>query len=111
MNKKYGIALAILILLTPIGLLAEGTAWGEWGAEEIEEILGFVPSGMQNFPLQWGGIFPDYGVPGLENTFFEQSAGYIGSAIIGCALIGIVFYLLKICLKNKNNQSSSTQPR
>ena len=28
--------MGVLILLTPIGVLAPGTAWGEWGGEELE---------------------------------------------------------------------------
>ena len=43
-----------LICLTPLGLLATGTAWGEWGADEIKDVvsggnaLGYVPEGMKN---------------------------------------------------------------
>ena len=33
----YGLIVA-LTCLTPIGLLATGTAWGEWGADEIKDI-------------------------------------------------------------------------
>ena len=37
----------MLILLTPIGVLAPGTAWGEWSAEELKPTLGFVPAGLE----------------------------------------------------------------
>ena len=33
----WGLVLA-LICLSPIGLLASGTAWGEWGADELAGI-------------------------------------------------------------------------
>ena len=29
------VTLALLVVLTPLGLLASGTAWGEWGTEEV----------------------------------------------------------------------------
>ena len=33
-----------MIILSPIGLLASGTAfWGEWGANEIKGVAGYVP--------------------------------------------------------------------
>lgn len=108
MNKKYVIAFSIIILLTPLGLLAEGTAWGEWGTEELQEILGFIPQGMQHFPVTWSGIFPDYSVPGLETSFFEHSLGYIGSALVGCGLIGIAFYILQGILKQNKLQHPSS---
>ena len=39
--------MAALVILTPLGLLAEGTAWGEWGTDEIAATgAGFTPSGM-----------------------------------------------------------------
>ncbi len=36
------VTLALLVVLTPLGLLASGTAWGEWGAEEVvQEQVGY----------------------------------------------------------------------
>ncbi len=54
-DKKIGASIAALlalIILCPLGLIAEGTAWGEWGTEEMAELtetgvpLGYTPSGM-----------------------------------------------------------------
>ena len=33
------ILMEFLIVLTPLGLLATGTAWGEWGADEIAGLV------------------------------------------------------------------------
>ena len=49
-NSKFGklwIGIAILIILSPVGLilpelLKAGGAWGEWGADEIEKIAGHI---------------------------------------------------------------------
>ena len=76
---------------TPLGLLAEGTAWGEWDPEELasQEVqgtaLGYTPAGMTH-GFDFAALFPDYTVAGLPDAF-----GYILSAILGAALLIIVF--------------------
>ncbi|MBR4833352.1 MAG: cobalt transporter CbiM [Thermoguttaceae bacterium] len=84
--------LALLIVLSPLGLLAEGTAWGEWGADEIAATqaaddgpeLGYTPSGLAD-GFAWNAPVPDYSLaetaPGLPDW-----AAYVLSAIIGTAL-------------------------
>ncbi len=89
-QKKMWIGLAILIILTPLGLLAEGTAFGEWGSEELQKELGYVPSGVEHGENLWHSLFPDYTVAGFEGSFLHSSIGYILSAVIGIALIYIV---------------------
>ena len=94
----YGLLVA-LVCLAPLGLLASGTAWGEWGAEEIKDLvsdgqrLGFVPAGMANgFKLNLA--FPDYALSGLP-----EWAGYLFSAAAGGAILIIVFKLLGLLNK------------
>lgn len=95
----YGL-LAALILLTPLGLLATGTAWGEWGADEIGEVvsngkaLGFIPQGMQN-GFSFEAMMPDYSVVGIPEV-----AGYILSAVAGVAVLLIVFKIVSSLKKN-----------
>jgi cobalt/nickel transport system permease protein len=91
--------LAALICLSPLGLLAAGTAWGEWGAEEIGSVvsggkaLGFIPEGMRKgFGFQV--LFPDYTVKGLPDF-----AGYIVSAAAGAAILVIAFKLIGLAKK------------
>ena len=82
--------MAVLIVLTPLGLLATGTAWGEWGADEIASLvsggsqLGYTPSGMTN-GFELSTLFPDYSMSGLP-----EWTGYILSAIVGVALLVII---------------------
>ena len=90
-----------LICLSPLGLLAVGTAWGEWGMDEISGVvsggtpLGFVPAGMEN-GFHYEALMPDYSVSGLPDA-----AGYILSAVAGAAILIIVFKLLSQFKKNK----------
>ncbi len=93
--------LVALICLSPLGLLASGTAWGEWGVDEIKGVvsggqtLGFVPSGMaQGFSLH--AAFPDYALSGLPKW-----VGYGLSAVAGGAILIIVFKLLGLLKQRK----------
>jgi cobalt/nickel transport system permease protein/cobalt/nickel transport protein len=40
--KTFAIGLVTLIILAPLGLLAVGETFGEWGTEEIKEKVGFL---------------------------------------------------------------------
>ncbi len=94
--KRYWIAIIVLIMLTPLGLLAEGTAWGEWGVEEIDELLGFVPQGMAHYPVTWSGFLPDYGFVNRSDTFLGASLEYIFSAVLGTVLVVMVFTCIRL---------------
>lgn len=92
---------AALICLTPLGLLATGTAWGEWGAEEIKEVifegnsLGYIPKEMKD-GLQFEAIMPDYAVRGLP-----EIAGYLLSAVAGVAIVIILFKIISSLKKDR----------
>ncbi len=98
---------AVLIAATPLGLLATGTAWGEWGSDEIAEIvtngkeLGYTPSGLLNgWSLET--VMPDYTLKGVNET-----VAYILSAVIGVALLIIIFKLLSIPMKGRKSDASN----
>jgi cobalt/nickel transport system permease protein len=93
---KYGwLVVVLLIFLTPLGLLAPGTAWGEWNADQLSEAgLGFVPQGMKKWEGLWSAMFSDYSIPGLgENT------GYVLSAIAGVAIIVLLFFAVNLIVR------------
>ncbi|AEM77747.1 PDGLE domain-containing protein [Thermoanaerobacter wiegelii] len=92
--KKFYIAAIVIILLTPLGLLAPGSAWGEWGLDEIKSMIGYVPKGMNRFSEVIKAILPDYSIPGFDSNFFQQAIGYIFSAIVGIAAILLIFAIL-----------------
>lgn len=76
--------LVALVVLTPIGLLAPGTAWGEWGREELEQLgLGYIPTGFDRWSSFWSSPIPDYDIPALDNP----TVAYIISAVVGVALV------------------------
>ncbi|MQN02020.1 MAG: cobalt transporter CbiM [Lachnospiraceae bacterium] len=83
------ILLGVLICAVPVGLLAEGTAWGEWGADEISGTgAGYVPKGIAH-GINYPALLPDYSFSGLPDWF-----GYILSAVVGVALLVIIFRII-----------------
>ena len=80
--------LGALICAVPAGLLATGTAWGEWEVTEV---------GIEK-KFDFSSIFPDYSVSGLPEV-----AGYILSAIIGVALVIIIFRVIAALMKSKTD--------
>lgn len=88
--------MAALVILTPLGLLAEGTAWGEWDTDEIAATgAGFTPSGMLS-GFSYSSLIPDYSLAGMPEWL-----GYILSAVIGAAILIIIFKLLSIAGNSK----------
>jgi cobalt/nickel transport system permease protein len=83
--------LAALVILTPIGLLAPGTAWGEWSREELQTLgLSYIPAGFDQWSSLWNAPLAGYNLPALNNS----TGGYIFSAALGVGLvIGAIFAL------------------
>ncbi|OAT85755.1 cobalt transporter CbiM [Desulfotomaculum copahuensis] len=98
--KKLWWGLAILVLFTPLGLLALGTAWGEWGVGELKDKLGYIPAGMQQMADRWHALMPDYGLPGFDHSFLQSATGYILAAVVGVAVIAGITYLFSRAQKN-----------
>ncbi len=97
-------ALAILVIFTPLGLLAVGETFGEWGTEYFEEKLGYVPPGLEGLSSLWSAPMTDYGIPGLGDTTVGAAAGYVLSAIIGSVVVvGLIYGLGKILVKDSSN--------
>ena len=82
-----------LIAACPLGLLATGDAWGEWGLEDLAEMIGYEPAGLAT-GWEWSSFMPDYSVGELPEV-----AGYIISAIIGVALLVVIFRLSANAMK------------
>lgn len=100
--KAVIIGIAVLIAATPIGLLATGAAWGEWGVDKIKNILGYVPKGLEKLSGLWNSLIPDYSINGLGGGFFGSSLGYVVSALIGVLLIIAVILVSGRLMVKKN---------
>jgi cobalt/nickel transport system permease protein len=88
--RALWIALAALVLIVPVGLLAPGTAWGEWGTEQLSSLgLDFIPKGMEKLSGFWAAPMHGYNLSSLGNA----RLGYILSAAVGILFIVILVWL------------------
>jgi cobalt ECF transporter T component CbiQ len=71
--------LAVLVGLTPLGILAAGKAWGEWKPEDFAK----PPVGLEALARLWRAPLADY-APGFVHN---AGGGYLLSAVVGVALI------------------------
>ena len=95
--------LAVMIVIVPVGLLAPGTAWGEWGTEQLSSVgLSFIPQGMAKLSGLWSAPLPDYDLPALKNA----NLGYILSGIVGTIVIGIVVWLFTMLVTVHKSESN-----
>lgn len=114
LQKKILIVLAILIILTPIGVLLPmvfnaNDAWGEWSAETVKSLIGYVPEGLQKYSETYKAPLPDYSLNANDNSTTHQSLYYILSGIIGVAVTFSVTYLLsKFIIKHEKQKPTST---
>ena len=80
--------IGVLILLAPIGALAPGTAWGEWGSKELKAAIGYAPANLERLGGLWRSAMPGYATPGISNALL----GYLIAAVVGTALtVGVAF--------------------
>ena len=92
-STKLWIALSVLAVLTPLGLLAKGTAWGEWSSGELAGREGIVPEGLARLERLWRAVLGGYELPGW-NAGWRAALGYAVSAALGCAIVGGSAFLL-----------------
>ncbi len=104
-TRPLWVRLALLMLLTPLGILAAGTAWGEWSAQDfsnhqmrqqITAASGNIappsqpPTGLSHLSSLWSAPFPQYAPPFVHHPAF----GYVMSAVFGSGLILGLFLLI-----------------
>jgi len=90
--------LAILCVLTPLGILAAGSAWGEWMASDYADAAtrhqiasasfehaapDHAPQGLAKLSSVWTAPFARYAPPYIRGAAF----GYLLSAMFGVGLI------------------------
>jgi hypothetical protein len=105
---KFWIGLGVLIILSPLGLLLPehfkaGSAWGEWGADEMQTLVGYIPQGLEKLSSLWSAPIPDYAFKGWAGkSIISLSFAYIFSAVLGILLcVGAVLVLGKFLSKKE----------
>jgi cobalt/nickel transport system permease protein len=111
--------LALLMLLTPLGILAAGRAWGEWGAkdfsdpqvrQQITAASGNIappsqePQGLARLSSLWSAPFPQYAPRFVRRPAF----GYVMSAVFGSGLILGFFLVIAWIAGTRGAEASKT---
>ncbi len=103
---KLWLVIAALAALTPLGIiipakLGGGDAWGEWGAETLRKMLGYVPAGFKGLHNLWNPPIPNYGAGAASSG----TGGYLASGFTGAVLAVGLIYLLSKFLKGGHKSS------
>jgi cobalt/nickel transport system permease protein len=96
--RPLWVALCVLMILTPLGILAAGSAWGEWMASDYsnpavrQQIAQssfqqpaplHAPQGLERLSSLWTAPFVRYATPYVTSAAF----GYLLSAMFGAGLV------------------------
>jgi cobalt/nickel transport protein len=99
LQKKILIILLLLCLITPAGILLPmffnaGDAWGEWSAQTVKDLVGYVPKGLAKYSEIWNAPLPDYAINSDDKSVLRQSGFYIVSGILGATVSYVVMLLI-----------------
>ena len=96
--RKLWLTVALLMLLTPLGILAGGTAWGEWSMSQVSAAAdqkaipttshdqaqpSSPPAGLQRLCSLWTAPIPNYAPEFVKSPRF----GYLLSAMFGVGML------------------------
>ena len=99
--------LAVLLLLTPIGALAPGTAWGEWSGAQLKTALGYVPGNFERLGGTWDAAMADYSTPGIGNSF----VGYLLAGVVGVVLVvGLAWVAATLLARRRGADDDGATP-
>jgi hypothetical protein len=98
-QKKLWIGLLLMALLTPLGILLPEKfraeeAWGEWGIDKLEKLLGYVPEGLKKLADFWKAPIPDYNFGGEGASMTLQAISYIASGLLGVGVCAFVVFMI-----------------
>ncbi|NTU43486.1 MAG: cobalamin biosynthesis protein [Nitrospirales bacterium] len=98
-QKKLLAGLIVMAVLSPLGivlpmLFKSGDAWGEWGTDSMEKLLGYIPAGMKRIADIWSAPVTDYNFGSESSSLTTQIVSYILSGIIGITAVACVVYLI-----------------
>jgi cobalt/nickel transport protein len=99
LQKRILIFLLFLCLITPIGILLPvffnaGDAWGEWSAQTVKDLIGYVPHGLEKYSDLWKAPLADYTINSRDTSLVHKSGYYIVSGIAGATVTYVVMILI-----------------
>lgn len=124
--RKLWVLLAVALILTPLGILAVGSAWGEWSAKDFSNTAirnqiaaasgnrvppAQAPVGLKRLSSLWKPPVPAYAPAFIKSPYF----GYFVSASTGVGLIVLltllVTWLFPARLRSEELETPTKTPR
>jgi cobalt/nickel transport system permease protein len=103
------VGITTMIVLSPLGLLAPGTAYGEDAPGELdlgEYGLNAIPSGLEKYNGFWKHtLLPDYGFSSGKHA----NLAYVLSAVFGALVVGAVIFVLVASIRALTRQGADMQ--
>lgn len=95
--RGIGTAYVAGAILSPIGLIAPGFAYGEGGPDDLNTQLGYVPDGLQALSGFFSAPFKDYNLPlpffsGENAPMWHTAIGYEIAGLLGILILGVVLW-------------------
>jgi cobalt/nickel transport protein len=98
-QRRLWIGLLVMALLTPLGIILPhlfnaGAAWGEWGVDKLEQLLGYTPQGLKKLSDLWKAPLPNYSFGGRDTSILLQIISYVASGVLGVLAVALVVFLI-----------------
>ncbi len=98
-QKKLWLGLLVMALLTPLGILLSQrfnaeSAWGEWGVDKLEKLIGFVPEGLKKLTDLWKAPIRDYNLGGVAASKILQVISYMTSGFLGIGVCVLIVFII-----------------
>jgi cobalt/nickel transport system permease protein len=103
--RSVATAYIAIAIVTPIGLIAPGFAYGEGGPDDLEQQLGYVPDGLHSLSGVFSAPFKDYNLPlpffsAADAPLWHTALGYeiaglLGMLVLGAVLLGFGWLVLR----------------
>ena len=106
LQKKILVILLFLCLMTPVGILLPvcfnaGDAWGEWSAQTVKDLAGYIPEGLAKYSDGWKAPLPDYNITKGNTSVVHRSGYYIVCGIFGATVTYMAMFLIsRLIIRN-----------
>jgi cobalt/nickel transport protein len=88
-------------ILLPIVFNA-GEAWGEWSAQTVKDLIGYVPQGLARYSHVWTAPLPDYTINAVDKSVVHQSGFYLVSGVFGATVTYVVMLIIsRLIVRNE----------
>jgi cobalt/nickel transport system permease protein len=97
--KKVGSVFMAVAILTPLGLITPGFAYGEGSPEDVQKAFGYIPKGLQETANLFSAPLSGYNLPlpffsDANAALWQAALGYQISGMLGILVLGGLSFAL-----------------